>query len=185
MPRLVRLLVSALLLLGLPSPAASADVAKGGALGQIASRGVLVVGMEMKYWPFEYADAQGAPMGYDVDIARLMAQELGVRIEFKDMEWTGLIPALQAGKVDLIISGMTARLVFGGSLMNPEKYNAGASGFMAKIAPTADHAWLRYQERPSQFLTMLPYIATIVVLALISRNPTWIRVNMPDRKSVV
>ena len=32
---------------------------------------------------------------------------------------------------------------------------------------------------PSQFLTMLPYIATIVVLALISRNPTWIRVNMP------
>ena len=32
---------------------------------------------------------------------------------------------------------------------------------------------------PSQFLTMLPYIATIVVLALISRNPQWIRVNMP------
>ena len=32
---------------------------------------------------------------------------------------------------------------------------------------------------PSQFLTMLPYLATIVVLALISRNPQWIRVNMP------
>jgi simple sugar transport system permease protein len=34
-------------------------------------------------------------------------------------------------------------------------------------------------EIPSQFLTMLPYIATIVVLALISRNPAWIRINMP------
>jgi ABC-type uncharacterized transport system permease subunit len=34
-------------------------------------------------------------------------------------------------------------------------------------------------ELPSQFLTMLPYLATIVVLALISRNPQWIRVNMP------
>ena len=34
-------------------------------------------------------------------------------------------------------------------------------------------------EVPSQFLTMLPYLATIVVLALISRNPQWIRVNMP------
>ncbi len=33
---------------------------------------------------------------------------------------------------------------------------------------------------PSQFLTMLPYIATIVVLALISRNPAWIRINMPS-----
>jgi simple sugar transport system permease protein len=34
-------------------------------------------------------------------------------------------------------------------------------------------------EVPSQFLTMLPYISTIVVLALISRNPQWIRINMP------
>ena len=34
-------------------------------------------------------------------------------------------------------------------------------------------------EVPSQFLTMLPYVATIVVLALISRNPQWIRINMP------
>jgi simple sugar transport system permease protein len=32
---------------------------------------------------------------------------------------------------------------------------------------------------PSQFLTMLPYLATIVVLALISRNPAWIKANMP------
>ena len=32
---------------------------------------------------------------------------------------------------------------------------------------------------PSQFLTMMPYLATIVVLVLISRNPTWIRINMP------
>jgi general nucleoside transport system permease protein len=33
---------------------------------------------------------------------------------------------------------------------------------------------------PSQFLTMLPYLATVVVLVLISRNPTWIRINMPS-----
>ena len=33
---------------------------------------------------------------------------------------------------------------------------------------------------PSQFLTMMPYVATIVVLVLISRNPTWIRINMPS-----
>ena len=41
--------------------------------------------------------------------------------------------------------------------------------------------WLQSQgvDMPSQLLTMLPYVATIVVLALISRNPTWIRINMP------
>jgi len=32
---------------------------------------------------------------------------------------------------------------------------------------------------PTQVLSMLPYLATIVVLALMSRNPTWIRINMP------
>jgi simple sugar transport system permease protein len=32
---------------------------------------------------------------------------------------------------------------------------------------------------PTQFMSMLPYLATIVVLALISRNPAWIRANMP------
>ena len=34
-------------------------------------------------------------------------------------------------------------------------------------------------ELAPQFLTMLPYLSTIVVLALISRNPQWIRINMP------
>jgi simple sugar transport system permease protein len=33
---------------------------------------------------------------------------------------------------------------------------------------------------PSQVLTMLPYLATVVVLVLISRNPMWIRTNMPQ-----
>lgn len=41
------------------------------------------------------------------------------------------------------------------------------------------HLQSRGVEIPSEFLNMLPYVATIVVLALISRNPAWIRVNMP------
>ncbi len=79
-------------------------------LNTVIQRGKLVVGMEVKFWPFEYADEKGEPVGYDVDLARLMAKELGVVLEIKDMEWTGLIPALQTGKVDLVISGMTATL---------------------------------------------------------------------------
>ena len=75
-----------------------------------------------------------------------------VKIGIDNIPWLGAHTDSVA--MTVIISGMTARLVFGGSLMNPEKYNAGASGFMAKIAPTADHAWLRSQERPSQFLTI-------------------------------
>ncbi|MHC1712063.1 MAG: transporter substrate-binding domain-containing protein [Solidesulfovibrio sp.] len=88
----------------------SFDVFEGSNLRKIVQRGTLVVGMELKFWPFEYVDEQGAPVGYDVDIAKNIAERLGVKLEIKDMEWTGLIPALTAGKIDLIISGITGTL---------------------------------------------------------------------------
>lgn len=86
------------------------DIASGSQLAEIVKRGKLVVGMELKFKPFEYTDEKGQAMGLDVDIARQAAKDLGVELEIKDMEWTGLIPALQAGKIDLIISGITGTL---------------------------------------------------------------------------
>ena len=86
------------------------DIYEGSNLRKITQRGTLVVGMELKFWPFEYADEQGKPVGFDVDIARTLAERLGVKLEIKDMEWTGLIPALTAGKIDLIISGISGTL---------------------------------------------------------------------------
>lgn len=79
-------------------------------LNQVVKKGTLVVGTEMQFFPFEYANEKGEPMGFDMDMARLIAKELGVKIEIKDMEFTGLIPSLQSGKIDMIISGMTATL---------------------------------------------------------------------------
>ncbi|MHC1791628.1 transporter substrate-binding domain-containing protein [Solidesulfovibrio sp.] len=86
------------------------DVYEGSNLRKIVTRGKLIVGMELKFWPFEYVDPQGKPVGFDVDVARTLAERLGVELEIKDMEWTGLIPALTAGKIDLIISGITGTL---------------------------------------------------------------------------
>jgi len=85
-------------------------VFEGSNLRKVIQRGTLVVGMELKFWPFEYVDEQGTPVGFDVDIARTIAERLGVRLEIKDMAWTGLIPALAAGKIDCIISGITGTL---------------------------------------------------------------------------
>ena len=86
------------------------EIYEASTLNQIIKRNKLIVGMEVKFFPFEYADTQGKPIGFDVDIATLMAKELGVEIEIKDMEFSGLIPALQGGKIDMIISGMTRTL---------------------------------------------------------------------------
>lgn len=118
MIRFIRIILTAFVALTLccgvcPATTATAapyDIASGSTLSAITARGRLVVGMELKFWPFEYVNEQGAPVGFDVDIARAIAKELGVELDIKDMEWTGLIPALQAGKIDLIISGITGTL---------------------------------------------------------------------------
>jgi len=86
------------------------DISKKSRLADIVARKKLIVGMELQYPPFESSDDKGQPMGLDVELARMAAKDLGVELEIKDMEWTGLIPALQTGKIDLIISGITGSL---------------------------------------------------------------------------
>ena len=111
---MIRSLLTLLALLALSAQAALAqtpfDINKNSQLTAIVNNKKLVVGMELKYKPFEYTDEKGQPVGLDVELAKLAAKELGVELEIKDMEWTGLIPALQTGKIDLIISGITGTL---------------------------------------------------------------------------
>lgn len=83
--------------------------------------GVLVVGLEAAYAPFNWAETtatstnvpiQGTSMyaeGYDVQIARLIAAELELELVIKMVDWDGLIPALQSGMIDVIIAGMSPR----------------------------------------------------------------------------
>ena len=68
----------------------------------------LVVGMELQYPPFEMTDAKGRPAGISVDLAGFIASELGRPLEIRNMAFSGLIEALRTGKIDLILSSMTA-----------------------------------------------------------------------------
>lgn len=76
-------------------------------LPQIKKRGKLIVAHDLGYLPFEMKNAKGEVIGFDVELARLLAKELGVKVEFINVDWDGIIPALMTGKVDCIISGMT------------------------------------------------------------------------------
>jgi ABC-type amino acid transport substrate-binding protein len=67
----------------------------------------LRVGVEAKYPPFESTKADGTFEGFDIDLARALADSLGRPAEFHNMDWDSLIPELQAGRVDLICSGMS------------------------------------------------------------------------------
>ncbi len=72
-----------------------------------AKKNTLVVGMELAYPPFETKDTKGNPYGVSIDIANAFAVYLGQDIEIQNTNWTGLIPALQTDKVDMVISSMT------------------------------------------------------------------------------
>ena len=67
----------------------------------------LVVGMELAYPPFETKDEAGKPIGISVDLAYALGEYLNRPVEIENTNWDGLIPSLQTGKVDVIISSMT------------------------------------------------------------------------------
>ena len=68
----------------------------------------LIVGMELAYPPFEMTDPAGKPTGVSVDLATDLAKSLGRPVVIQNTAFDGLIPALKTGKVDLVISSMTA-----------------------------------------------------------------------------
>lgn len=68
----------------------------------------LVVGMELKYPPFEMTTESGEPTGVSVDLARALGEFLHRPVRIENMPFDGLIPSLKTGKIDLIISSMTA-----------------------------------------------------------------------------
>ncbi len=67
----------------------------------------LKVGMELKYPPFETKTSDGTPDGASVMLAKALGEYLGKKVEIVDTPYPSLIPALETGKIDLIISSMT------------------------------------------------------------------------------
>ncbi len=76
-------------------------------LDRILAKQELVVGTAASMPPLNMTLKDGSIVGLEVDIATLMAQEIGVRLTLKPMNFKDLLPALEAGRVDLILSGMT------------------------------------------------------------------------------
>jgi polar amino acid transport system substrate-binding protein len=77
---------------------------------KIKKAGKLVLGTSADYPPYEFhksVDGKDEIVGFDIEIAKEIAKDLGVKLEIKDMEFKGLLNALDAGNIDLVLSGMT------------------------------------------------------------------------------
>ncbi|WP_073614393.1 transporter substrate-binding domain-containing protein [Desulfopila aestuarii] len=95
-------LVFGLHLAALPLSSEASD----NALEKIGSSGVLKVAVPQDFPPFGSVGPDMKPLGYDIDMAALIAQELGVKLELVPVTSTNRIPYLTTGKVDLVISSL-------------------------------------------------------------------------------
>lgn len=102
MKKLLLVMIS-MLVIGVLAACGSSENGTGG------EKKVLKMATSADYPPFEYIDtAKGSDIiGFDVDLAKAIGKKLGYVIKVEDMDFTGLIPALQANKADLVLAGMT------------------------------------------------------------------------------
>jgi polar amino acid transport system substrate-binding protein len=79
-------------------------------LETIKKRGYIICGTSLGAPPFAYADSQGNPVGFEIDLIYKLGEYMGAQVRIEDMAWAGLIPALLTGRTDVISSRMSATL---------------------------------------------------------------------------
>ncbi len=96
---------------GLAGPALAQDnvrqkLVESSQLEEIAKRGTLLVGMAT-FVPWAMKSKTGELIGFEIDVAKKLAEDMKLKVEFVPTPWSGIIPALLTGKFDIIIGGMT------------------------------------------------------------------------------
>jgi len=114
---------------------------------EITARGNLIVGVKADYAPFGFRDSDGSLAGYDVDVARELARELGVELELAPVSSANRLQKLQRGEIDVIVATMgdtrsRRELVH---MIEPHYYGDGANVLMKSGSGISDWAELRGQ----------------------------------------
>jgi polar amino acid transport system substrate-binding protein len=124
-------------------------------LGRIQAKGELVVGTAASMPPLNMTTKTGQVIGLEIDLARAMAESMKVRLRLAPMPFASLLPALEAGQIDMILSGMT---------MTPERnmkvafvgpYFTSGKSFLAKEATLASAKGSTDLNTPSMRLAAL------------------------------
>lgn len=120
--KLFKATITALLGLAIAMPTiAKEDVATPN-VDQIKERGTLRVGMST-FVPWAMRNKQGELIGFEIDVAKRLAQDSGLKVEFVPTAWDGIIPALLAKKFDVIIGGMSVTPERSKSVLFTEPYS--------------------------------------------------------------
>ena len=87
-------------------PEATYEASEGGDVAYIQGKGTLIVGIT-DFEPMDYKDKNDEWIGFDADMARIVAQKLGVEVQFVEIEWDNKVFELEAKSIDVVWNGMT------------------------------------------------------------------------------
>ena len=132
----------------------------------------LIIGTDATYPPFEYVDENGQISGVDIEVGREIGKALGREVEFKNINFDGLITALRTGSIDLVLSSMTATPERRKSIDFSEPYvRTGLSILAAKDSTLQSAAELKTPGRK-------------IVVRLGTTGETWARQNLSEAKII-
>ncbi|KAB2543310.1 amino acid ABC transporter substrate-binding protein [Salipiger aestuarii] len=116
------------------------DLSQDSVIESIKREGVLRVGMST-FVPWAMRDVNGDLIGFEIDVATTLAEDMGVEIEFVPTAWDGIIPALLSGQFDVIIGGMSITPQRNLTVNFTAPYARSSLGVMANSATSSDIAW--------------------------------------------
>jgi lysine-arginine-ornithine-binding protein len=96
------------------------------------------IGMDATYPPFESVDPSGKIVGFEVDYTQALCAKMHVTCTFQNQDWDGIIPALLAGKFDVIISSMNETPARAKKVMFSDVYYATSPVWVAQVGNKSD-----------------------------------------------
>ena len=90
-----------------PAGSAASGGTEGDLLAQIQGKGEITVAMEGTWAPWTFHDEDDNLVGYDVEVSQKIGEKLGVKVNFIEGEWDGLLAGLDSGRYDLMVNGVS------------------------------------------------------------------------------
>lgn len=134
---------------------ALAQAASSGRLDRILRSGKLRVGQYLQYKPFGFKTPAGEPDGFDVELTKMLAADMGVTPEFIDSSWDGIIPGLLSDKFDMITANLAVTVKRSLVVQYAYPISFTASGFIFRSDDASKYPSLESFNSPDVTISIL------------------------------
>lgn len=129
-----------------------ASTSQPGTLKRVLEKGTLRVGVSL-FTPWTIKTKKGELVGFEIDVAKQLAKDLGVKLEFHVFEWEHIVPTLLKREIDIIVAGMVITPQRALKVNFSQPYASSGVGLVTNIALTKHFTGLKHLDDPSIIIT--------------------------------